>query len=113
MALAVMLAMLLAQVTPSPSPSPSECFHDASLTRADYPKDFAPAHETPLYATVSVLVSADGKVEKASIYKSSGDLQFDMASIRAAKSSNFKPKRAYCKAVEGTFFFKTSLTRNP
>jgi|GEM_PF-3945238 len=113
MALAVILAMLLAQVTPSPSAGPSECFHDASLTRADYPKDFSPAHEAPLYATVLVLISADGKVEKASIYKSSGDLQFDMASIRAAKSSSYKPKLADCKAVEGTFLFKTSLTPNP
>jgi TonB family protein len=65
-----------------------------------------------LNATVSVLVGPDGRVEKATIYRSSGYLQFDIASIRAAKSSRYKPKLIDCKPVEGTVLFKTSLTPN-
>ena len=81
------LTLLLAQVTLSPAPS-GACFQDADLTRAEYPKDFAPPSEVgPLNATVLVLISLEGKVEKATIYKSSGYLDFDLASIRAAKRS--------------------------
>jgi periplasmic protein TonB len=110
---AFMFTVLLAQVTASPMPTPTTaCNHDAEVVRPDYPRDFANpfwqnGEVTTLYATVSVLVGPDGQVEKASIYKSSGYLQFDMASIRAAKSSSYKPKLVDCKPVEGTVLFKT------
>lgn len=112
---AAFFTVLLAQVTASPMPTPTTtCNRDAEVVKADYPRDFGSpfwqnGEVTALYATVLVVVGADGAVEKASIYKSSGYLQFDMASIRAAKSSNYKPKLVACKSVEGTVLFKTSL----
>ena len=65
--------------------------------------------QVPLYATLTVLVAADGKIERISIYKSSGDDKFDMASIRAAQKSLYKPKVVNCQPVEGTAVFRTSL----
>jgi TonB family protein len=110
MTLAVVLTMLLAQAaSPSPSAS-SSCFHDAQIVKADYPRDFEPAGEGPLAATVLVVVGPDGSVRKASISKSSGDLAFDMASIRAAKASKYRAKVASCQPVEGTIPFRTTLT---
>ena len=107
--LAVTLPLLLAQA--APNPTPSSCQAETGLLKADYPKDFSPPEEGgALAATLSVAVGPDGKVEKVSIIKSSGDFSFDMASIRAAKSSFYSPKLVDCKPVEGTFLFKTSLT---
>jgi TonB family protein len=116
MTLAVVLTMLLAQATASPMPTPTTaCNHDAYVVKPDYPRDFGNpfwqnGEVTALYATVSVVVGADGRVEKASINKSSGHLQFDMASVRAAKSSTYKPKMVNCQPVEATVLFKTSFT---
>jgi TonB family protein len=80
-----------------------------------YPEstDDLPSDYQPLYATLSVLVAADGKIEKITVYKSSGNLGFDMASIRAAQKSVFKPKVVNCQPVEGTAAFRTSLTPGP
>jgi TonB family protein len=111
--LATLLSALLAQATASPTATP--CQAEAEVVRAIPPKDFDlwPYEGAAFYATVLVLIGPDGKVEKASLYQPSGNLQFDMASIRAAKKSTFKPKLIDCKPVEGTFLFKTSLTPRP
>jgi TonB family protein len=63
-----------------------------------------------LLAIVAVWVAPDGSVEKAKIYRSSGDLLFDEASVRAARRSTYKPKVLDCKPVEGIVYFRTSLT---
>jgi len=77
-----------------------------------YPEPLSdlPSDLQPLYATLSVLVAPDGKIEKITIFKSSGNLGFDMASVRAAQKSVFKPKMVNCQPVEGTAVFHTSLT---
>jgi protein TonB len=117
MTFAVLLMLLLAQATPSPAPTPTPgpCFHDAQVVKPAYPVPTAdvPSDGQPLYAAVSVLIGPDGKIEKATIYKSSGNLGFDTASIRAARQSVFKPKVVNCQPVEGTAFFLTSLTPGP
>lgn len=100
---------ILAQVS-TPSSVPCGCQADAQITRAQYP-DFAEfaleLTNQPLYATVAVTVGADGKVKKATIISSSGNLRFDMASIRAARLSAYKPKLVDCRPVESVTDFKT------
>jgi TonB family protein len=110
MTFAVVLGVVLAQATPSPAASP--CQAEASVTKPVIPDvDLATREQVqPLYATVAVLVSADGKIEKTTIYKSSGSFAFDWASLRAAKLSTYKPKVVDCRPVEGTVLFKTSYT---
>lgn len=66
--------------------------------------------EGDLFAIVAVQVAPDGSVEKAKIYRSSGDLHFDEASVFAARQSTYKPKIVDCKPVESIVYFKTSLT---
>jgi TonB family protein len=110
MILAAMLSLVVAQAA-SPSPMAPACLAGVHLLKAEYPTDFEPPGERgALAATVVVTVGPDGKVEKASIFKSSGDFSFDMASIRAAKSSTYTPELVDCKPIEGTYLFKTSLT---
>lgn len=109
MTAAVMLTLLLAQATPSPTASP--CDSKADLLKAEYPTGFDPPSEAaPLAATIAVLVGPDGHVKAASVYKSSGYLPFDAASVRAAKASKYRPQLVDCKPVEATYYFKTSLT---
>jgi TonB family protein len=61
-----------------------------------------------LFAIVAVAVAPNGSVEKAKVYRSSGNLLFDQASVIAARRSTYKPKLVDCKPVEGTVYFKTS-----
>jgi TonB family protein len=63
-----------------------------------------------LFAIVAVRVAPDGSVEKAKIDRSSGNLLFDQASVRAARHSTYKPKAVDCKPVDGTVYFRTSLS---
>ena len=116
--LAVVLTLLVAEATPSPTASPaptptSACSHDADVVKPVPPYATISLGTPPLYATVEVLVAPDGSVKKAHIYKTSGDLLFDQASVWAAKRSTYKPKVVDCNPVEGTYFFKTSLTQGP
>ena len=110
--LAVILSLLVAQVTPAPSASPtaSACSHDADVLKAEVP-DTMPDSEGDKFAIVAVQVAPDGTVVKAKIYRTSGDLLFDQASVRAARHSTFTPKVVDCKPVEGTVYFRTSLTQ--
>ena len=113
MILAVLFAALLGQ-TATPSPTALACQAEAGLTRAEAPADFHPPEDGgPLNANVLVLISPEGKVEKATLAKSSGNLEFDWASVVAARRSAYKPKIVDCKPVEGTFIFKTSLAPYP
>lgn len=61
-----------------------------------------------LFAIVAVAVAPNGSVEKAKIYRSSGNLLFDQASVIAARRSTYKPKVVDCNPVEGIVYFKTS-----
>jgi TonB family protein len=115
MMLGIMLGLLLAQASPSPSPSPSysECSHEADVVKPEEPDpthmDIGPG-SPDLFAIVAVAVAPNGSVVKAKIYRSSGDLIFDEASVHAARRSTYKPKVVDCKPVEGIVYFKTSLT---
>ena len=114
MTLAIILTLILAQVSPlpSPSPTPSECSHDADVADAAKPDDTMPDTEGDAFAIVAVQVAPDGTVEKAKIYRTSGDLLFDQASVRAARKSKYKPRVVDCKPVEGIVYFRTSRTQS-
>lgn len=105
----LVLTALVAQASPAPTPT-SACLHDAQFVKAARP-DFHPeSDETQLAATVLVVVAADGSVKKATISKSSGNLQFDRASVRAARQSTYKPKVVDCEPIEGTVIFQTTFS---
>lgn len=107
----MLLDVLLAQSIASPSPKASNCDHDAAIVKADYPHVSASTFGGgPLAATVLVVVEPDGSIKRASISKSSGDLDFDMASIRAAKASKYSPRVVNCEPVEAAVPFQTTLT---
>jgi TonB family protein len=99
----------------SPAPSSSPCFpEEAGVEKgAIVQTDDVPLNQGPFSATISVLVGPDGKVEKISIAKSSGNFQFDMESVAAAKRSTYTPKKVDCVPVEGTVLFNTSFTPPP
>ena len=104
--------MLLAQVTAlAPTPS-TECDHAAEVVKPAYPIPEGNMwnEDGPRFATLEVVVGPDGKIGKITIVKSSGSFTFDMASVRAAKRSIFRPKMVDCKPVEGSALFQTSLT---
>ncbi|HLY02903.1 MAG TPA: TonB family protein [Candidatus Cybelea sp.] len=105
----IALAILIAQATPSPSAT--LCMTEAAGVEkgAVVQIDEVPTNQGAFYATVSVLVGPDGKVEKATIVKPSGNFQFDMASVTAAKHSTYTPKKVDCMPVEGTVLFNTSF----
>lgn len=110
MIVAAALHLLLAQATASAPPASSaQCNQEASVVKADYPHLTEPPSMVPLHASVAVVVAPNGRVKSASISQSSGDLGFDMASVRAAKNSLFNPKLVNCQAVEATYLFKTNL----
>lgn len=111
MTAAAALFFLLAQA--APSPTASACDLSVDVVKPEYPRDFdLPSEVRPYRATIAVVVGPDGKVRSAKVYKSSGDLEFDMASIRAAKASKYRPQVINCKPVEATYYFLTTLTPN-
>jgi len=109
----IALALVVAQAPPSPAASPCMTEVAGIAKGAVVQVDAVPLDQGPFSATVSVLVGPDGKVEKATIVKSSGNFQFDMASVLAAKRSTYTPKRIDCTPVEGTVLFNTSFTPPP
>jgi TonB family protein len=117
MALAVMLAVLLAQATPAPSPtSTGECFRDATVSKSVQPSiegldgDFL---DHKLTTDIKVLVGADGSIKGTSILNSSGYRGFDLAAQRAARASTYLPKLVNCKPVDGEYTFRANLTPMP
>lgn len=104
----IALALLVAQATPAPTAT--MCMTEAAgvAKGAMVDTDAVPLDQGPFSATVSVLVGPDGKVERATILKSSNNFQFDMASVVAAKHSTYTPKKVDCIPVEGTVLFNTS-----
>jgi TonB family protein len=107
----IMLAVLLAQALPAPAPSGAACQQEADVLKPEIPHDFDTQEiDRPLVATVAVVVEPDGTIKKASIYRSSGDLSFDGASVAAARASKYRPKIVNCAPVESTYYFKTSVT---
>jgi TonB family protein len=109
----IALALLVAQATPAPAAS--SCMTEAAgiAKGAVVQIDGVPVDQGPFHATVSVLVGPDGKVEKATIVKPSGNFQFDMASLVAARQSTYTPKSVGCTPVEGTVLFNTSFVPPP
>jgi TonB family protein len=108
MTLAVILSLLLAQVTPSPSPGPTlPCPHGAfGIILDDYPYKGPSKGAPPYFAVVEVRVNPDGSVKWARLYKSSGIADYDHESLEYARHMLVSPKvSADCKPVEGSYFF--------
>jgi protein TonB len=55
--------------------------------------------------TVKVSLSQTGAVTGASVYRSSGNAQLDMAAVRAARSSSYRPEIDNCEPVGGDYLF--------
>lgn len=113
----LMLAVLLAQVTPSPSPTAtSACSHEAQILKPAYldPIEFSmslvPVGNRDYFAIVAVTVAPDGSVKSAKIVSSSGNITFDRASVHAARRSTYGPKTVNCRPVDGIVYFYTSKT---
>jgi hypothetical protein len=104
MTLALMLAGLLAQATPVPAPT-GPCNHDASVLSPAEPDLQGLRFESVMTAEIKVTVEPDASF-KAEIFKSSGSRPFDLAVLRAARSSTYAPKIVNCKTVEGTYLFR-------
>ena len=66
---------------------------------AEYPDSARDLGLGPVSVLVRVTVGADGRVEAATIYKSSGNMAIDRASIRAAQQTLYSPKVVDCVAV--------------
>ena len=113
MATIIALALLVAQATSGPT-APLCMTEAAGVAKGAVVQiDDVPLDQGPFSAVVSVLVGSDGKPEKATIVKPSGNFQFDMASLAAAKRSTYTPKKVDCVPVEGTVLFNTSFTPPP
>jgi len=110
MFVATLVSLLLAQAAPSPTASAGKCTHEADIASAVVPDTTSVNAQSDLFAIVAVLVAPNGSVENAKIYRSSGNLDFDQASVRAARHSTYKPKLVDCTPVEGTVYYYTSRT---
>ncbi|MFN2529407.1 MAG: energy transducer TonB [Candidatus Baltobacteraceae bacterium] len=56
---------------------------------------------------IKLLLDSSGKIVDLSIFASSGSMEFDQASVRAARRSTFAPARFLCIAVPARYTFLT------
>lgn len=118
MTLAVMLTLLLAQVTPSPSPSASTCpqTNVKRVKSTNAPDSEWPGHDkwctgiSCYVVEVVVTVNPDGTVKNAVIQKGWGEGAND-AALTAARESTYRPKTVNCRPVEGTYLFRELFTQ--
>lgn len=109
---AILSAFIVAQMTPIQSAAP--CQQEPAVVKSVTPRDSGQIKTAgPISATIAVVTAPDGKIEKAAVYKPSGDPSFDMASLQAARASMYRPKIVNCTPVESMYYFKTSFTPNP
>jgi TonB family protein len=103
---------MVAQMTPLPSAAP--CQAEVGVEKSVTPNGFGRIQtEGEISTTIAVVVGADGKIEKAAVYKPSGVAAFDQASLQAARASTYRPKIVDCTPVESMYYFKTTFAPNP
>lgn len=105
------LSWAVVSQTIAPSPAPTACSDPDRPMKVLWVK---PVVSPPsalwwnlpvIIVGVSVTVDAEGKVEKATIYKGSGNHQIDLAAIDSAKGSTYSPKIIDCHPIESTGLF--------
>lgn len=115
MTLAVMLALLLAQVAPSTSPSPtSSCptvlVQLVKVVQPNLPEDVAESAAPPFEVDIVVTVGPDGSVIRTRLWKPTPYLSAVGAATQAARESKYKPKMENCKATTGDYLFRADFT---
>ncbi len=59
---------------------------------------------------VKVLLDATGAVADARVYKSSGNIDLDMAAVSAARATTYRPGRFLCRPTAGAYIFVSQFT---
>jgi TonB family protein len=104
---AILSALIVAQSTPSSASAP--CQQDVGVVKSVTPHGFGKVDtESPVSTTIAVVVSPDGKIEKAIVYKPSGDAAFDKASLQGARATVYRPKIVDCTPVSSIYYFKAT-----
>jgi TonB family protein len=112
---AVLLALLAPPPQPhvTPTPTVSTCPEtQVSVTRPVVPDVTGLTIPREMSAEVLVTVNPDGSVKDAAVQKSSGLLAADMAVLRAARASSYKPASKSCGPVQGTYLFRGDFKPN-
>ncbi len=88
----------------------AEPFRDASV-KAPVPPDYPEPLLHGAQGTVQVLVTINpgGSLADATLFQSSGDINFDNATLRAARETTYQSAVAYCQPVPGSYLFKTTF----
>jgi TonB family protein len=60
-------------------------------------------------AQVLVTINPGGSLADATVFQSSGDINFDRAALRAARETTYNSAVAYCQAVPGKYLFKVTF----
>ena len=68
-----------------------------------YPESARLRHVGNVTVLVKVTIGPDGKLQHASVYKSSGSSDIDVAAIFAAEGSTYLPRILQCKPVTGDY----------
>lgn len=79
-----------------------------NVTTPSYPdvlKQFGAASS----AAAIVAIDSNGTVADAWIWEPSGYKQMDDETIEAAKEAKYKPARAYCRSVQGSYLFRVTF----
>lgn len=81
---------------------------EVSVVRAATPPPTSYLGEitSPVQVLVEVSVGPDGDVERAHIYRSSGNEKLDKAAIVAARNSSFSPRVADCSEVGSEYLYR-------
>ena len=112
------LSWAVVSQTVAPSPAPTACSDPDRPVKVLWVKPVvyppsARSWDLPvIIVEVSVTVDAKGNVEKATIYKGSGNHQIDLAAIDSAKGSTYSPKIVYCHPIESTGLFTAEFDPN-
>jgi TonB family protein len=83
---------------------------DATITKVQQP-DYPRSARGLGYVTVQIEVTVDasGNLDRARVYKSSGNQAIDDAALQAASRSKYAPKIINCEAVTGDYLFRADF----
>jgi protein TonB len=98
-------------------PSGSSCTSpDQEATVADAPRPTLPelASEGIRHdVTVRIELSREGRLEDATIARSSGQPEFDQEALRVVRAASFTPAIADCQPVPSTYLYEVSFDQDP
>jgi len=108
--------------TPDPADAPIAAIVAPELERMDCPHPFVDAHPVALepvqyppgetgsgVSLVRVLIGPDGRVVRASVYRSSGNVRFDDEALGAVARSTFTAPVAFCRPTFGAYVFHATF----